>query len=161
MTTNTLLTNVLIQKSFTYRFFTNNLFLCFVVKKIVFESPVKHSRTVCWSVVVKSLVKIIKSCLKSFLLDTVNLSRINKNKNSFYDLYQVRYRKSWRWYKKNIEKLMRLILKCKACYAFGNGPRWISLLNFFSKFKYQKLSLIHIWRCRRYSLCRSRWSPYH
>ena len=25
----------------------------------------------------------------------------------------------------------------------------------------QMLSLIHIWRCRRYSLCRSRWSPYH
>ena len=24
-----------------------------------------------------------------------------------------------------------------------------------------ELSLIHIWRCRRYSLCRSRWSPYH
>ena len=23
------------------------------------------------------------------------------------------------------------------------------------------LSLIHIWCCRRYSLCRSRWSPYH
>ena len=23
------------------------------------------------------------------------------------------------------------------------------------------LSLIHICRCRRYSLCRSRWSPYH
>ena len=23
------------------------------------------------------------------------------------------------------------------------------------------LSLIHIWRCRRYSLCRSRWAPYH
>ena len=25
----------------------------------------------------------------------------------------------------------------------------------------QKLSLIHIWRCRRSTLCRSRWSPYH
>ena len=24
-----------------------------------------------------------------------------------------------------------------------------------------KLSLIHIWRCRRDVLCRSRWSPYH
>ena len=24
-----------------------------------------------------------------------------------------------------------------------------------------KLSLIHIWRCRRYAVCRSRWSPYH
>ena len=23
------------------------------------------------------------------------------------------------------------------------------------------LSLIHIWRCRRFGLCRSRWSPYH
>ena len=25
----------------------------------------------------------------------------------------------------------------------------------------QNLSLIHIWRCRRSTLCRSRWSPYH
>ena len=25
----------------------------------------------------------------------------------------------------------------------------------------QVLSLIHIWRCRRSTLCRSRWSPYH
>ena len=25
----------------------------------------------------------------------------------------------------------------------------------------EQLSLIHICRCRRYSLCRSRWSPYH
>ena len=31
-------------------------------------------------------------------------------------------------------------------------PRLCSLLN---------LSLIHIWRCRRSTLCRSRWSPYH
>ena len=26
---------------------------------------------------------------------------------------------------------------------------------------YLRLSLIHIWRCRRSTLCRSRWSPYH
>ena len=26
---------------------------------------------------------------------------------------------------------------------------------------YVILSLIHIWRCRRSTLCRSRWSPYH
>ena len=25
----------------------------------------------------------------------------------------------------------------------------------------RRLSLIHIWRCRRSTLCRSRWSPYH
>ena len=26
---------------------------------------------------------------------------------------------------------------------------------------HEYLSLIHIWRCRRSTLCRSRWSPYH
>ena len=29
------------------------------------------------------------------------------------------------------------------------------------KFSAQDLSLIHICRCRRSTLCRSRWSPYH
>ena len=29
------------------------------------------------------------------------------------------------------------------------------------KFQQLFLSLIHIWRCRRSTLCRSRWSPYH
>ena len=27
--------------------------------------------------------------------------------------------------------------------------------------QHSPLSLIHIWRCRRSTLCRSRWSPYH
>ena len=31
----------------------------------------------------------------------------------------------------------------------------------FTKILLQMLSLIHIWRCRRSTLCRSRWSPYH
>eukprot|EP00826_Nyctotherus_ovalis_P029541 TRINITY_DN23363_c0_g1_i2.p1 TRINITY_DN23363_c0_g1~~TRINITY_DN23363_c0_g1_i2.p1 ORF type:complete len:183 (-),score=20.61 TRINITY_DN23363_c0_g1_i2:24-572(-) len=36
--------------------------------------------------------------------------------------------------------------------------------NIFAQMQYnsmQALSLIHICRCRRYSVCRSRWSPYH
>ena len=31
----------------------------------------------------------------------------------------------------------------------------------FAPRKVLNLSLIHIWRCRRYAVCRSRWSPYH
>ena len=31
----------------------------------------------------------------------------------------------------------------------------------FQKAQLLHLSLIHIWRCRRYAVCRSRWSPYH
>ena len=43
---------------------------------------------------------------------------------------------------------------------------WGSSVHFFwSKFVScpceKVLSLIHIWRCRRSTLCRSRWSPYH
>eukprot|EP00826_Nyctotherus_ovalis_P030304 TRINITY_DN2413_c0_g1_i7.p1 TRINITY_DN2413_c0_g1~~TRINITY_DN2413_c0_g1_i7.p1 ORF type:complete len:313 (-),score=95.70 TRINITY_DN2413_c0_g1_i7:19-957(-) len=30
-----------------------------------------------------------------------------------------------------------------------------------NKLKIEELSLIHICRCRRYAVCRSRWSPYH
>ena len=30
-----------------------------------------------------------------------------------------------------------------------------------SHWEIQLLSLIHIWRCRRVTVCRSRWSPYH
>ena len=35
------------------------------------------------------------------------------------------------------------------------------LLTCISICSLQQLSLIHIWRCRRSTLCRSRWSPYH
>ena len=34
-------------------------------------------------------------------------------------------------------------------------------LHLFLIFLDYELSLIHIWRCRRSYLCRSRWSPYH
>ena len=34
-------------------------------------------------------------------------------------------------------------------------------LSFSISFILYLLSLIHIWRCRRSTLCRSRWSPYH
>eukprot|EP00826_Nyctotherus_ovalis_P030337 TRINITY_DN2420_c0_g1_i14.p2 TRINITY_DN2420_c0_g1~~TRINITY_DN2420_c0_g1_i14.p2 ORF type:complete len:137 (-),score=6.14 TRINITY_DN2420_c0_g1_i14:22-432(-) len=34
-------------------------------------------------------------------------------------------------------------------------------LYFISFFTIISLSLIHICRCRRYAVCRSRWSPYH
>ena len=35
------------------------------------------------------------------------------------------------------------------------------LLSTLSQHNSYYLSLIHIWRCRRYAVCRSRWSPYH
>ena len=34
-------------------------------------------------------------------------------------------------------------------------------IQFEKSSKEEGLSLIHIWRCRRSTLCRSRWSPYH
>eukprot|EP00826_Nyctotherus_ovalis_P062829 TRINITY_DN9152_c0_g1_i8.p1 TRINITY_DN9152_c0_g1~~TRINITY_DN9152_c0_g1_i8.p1 ORF type:complete len:185 (-),score=26.43 TRINITY_DN9152_c0_g1_i8:14-568(-) len=46
--------------------------------------------------------------------------------------------------------------KSRAKENFLKKPR-----NFYSKDYISKLSLIHICRCRRYAVCRSRWSPYH
>ena len=43
------------------------------------------------------------------------------------------------------------VLVLKTSGSFSDGLRWGAC----------DLSLIHIRRCRRYSLCRSRWSPYH
>ena len=40
----------------------------------------------------------------------------------------------------------------------GRGPSFEQTLIHFTQ---GYLSLIHIWRCRRYAVCRSRWSPYH
>ena len=42
----------------------------------------------------------------------------------------------------------------------GSYPRCLSWF-WVSERSVEKLSLIHIWRCRRIERCRSRWSPYH
>ena len=44
--------------------------------------------------------------------------------------------------------------------ALNRGPHFRNLNDIFIMGGYN-LSLIHIWRCRRSTLCRSRWSPYH
>ena len=57
-------------------------------------------------------------------------------------------------------------------YFFRDGPLLLQRLHQLSPLnpRYERglierfvsvLSLIHIWRCRRSTLCRSRWSPYH
>ena len=47
------------------------------------------------------------------------------------------------------------------CDTPGHKRKPLSLLLFYSTLSPLNLSLIHIWRCRRSTLCRSRWSPYH
>ena len=44
---------------------------------------------------------------------------------------------------------------------FSGPPGWAGARRELLDFMVQGLSLIHIWRCRRSTLCRSRWSPYH
>ena len=50
---------------------------------------------------------------------------------------------------------------CKLLQATRWTVMCVVLLQLASTGPHFRLSLIHIWRCRRYSLCRSRWSPYH
>eukprot|EP00826_Nyctotherus_ovalis_P007436 TRINITY_DN11862_c0_g1_i5.p1 TRINITY_DN11862_c0_g1~~TRINITY_DN11862_c0_g1_i5.p1 ORF type:complete len:103 (+),score=6.56 TRINITY_DN11862_c0_g1_i5:116-424(+) len=46
-------------------------------------------------------------------------------------------------------------------YATPVNARNSFLYNTVYTFSNSSLSLIHICRCRRYAVCRSRWSPYH
>ena len=50
--------------------------------------------------------------------------------------------------------------------GMGRLDGWLGLVGWLSgsivsHCRGRGLSLIHIWRCRRSTLCRSRWSPYH
>ena len=45
-------------------------------------------------------------------------------------------------------------------WSLTNFLKTLTLLRTFKQWVLE-LSLIHIWRCRRYAVCRSRWSPYH
>ena len=47
------------------------------------------------------------------------------------------------------------------CYLGFSVSFSAHLILSFSPEQLHILSLIHIWRCRRSTLCRSRWSPYH
>ena len=52
------------------------------------------------------------------------------------------------------------ILWCGS-HCGSDGTLWLWRTAFVVFWVTLNLSLIHIWRCRRSTLCRSRWSPYH
>ena len=54
-----------------------------------------------------------------------------------------------------------LTVKCQWTFGPKFGILWVEKASVFFTKILSELSLIHIWRCRRTTLCRSRWSPYH
>ena len=78
--------------------------------------------------------------------------------------------KSKSYIRKRYQMIHETLNSCKlSLLTFSTGKRIHFLVKSFSPCRFKSfpecpiklLSLIHIWRCRRYSLCRSRWSPYH
>ena len=64
--------------------------------------------------------------------------------------------------------LTDLMMNPAKFWSQTDTPRWTScswtltiLSSSWTPAGEEDLSLIHIWRCRRSTLCRSRWSPYH
>ena len=55
------------------------------------------------------------------------------------------------------------VVKCLREFELIKEPlSWVRFIYVIKiQVKIPNLSLIHIWRCRRYAVCRSRWSPYH
>ena len=54
-----------------------------------------------------------------------------------------------------------VVLACSTSPTSSVFKDWVSLVTSPDFEVMYRLSLIHIWRCRRIERCRSRWSPYH
>ena len=62
---------------------------------------------------------------------------------------------TWMYVSRNVKTPINLTLRSKFKVVSGS---WMYATH---RLMVIHLSLIHIWRCRRYAVCRSRWSPYH
>ena len=87
------------------------------------------------------------------------LASVESDGRSFYIDKTGREFKEWEYQRLKIQPLILSRTKSK----LGHG---IFLMhnfnnNLLTDGNIKNLSLIHIWRCRRSTLCRSRWSPYH
>ena len=98
-------------------------------------------------------------------------------------LMQLHCRKMWNWFLALLTfdsfletdwiSLLQDIKMCDLCEKTWSWELWATVcktvcpvlsvrcLSVMSVCPVLSLSLIHIWRCRRSTLCRSRWSPYH
>ena len=108
---------------------------------------------------------------------------VTQKKISFYDLPILKFRKittkystsrpTWKniWIyfslfffkQKTAYEIASCLVGSEMCIRDRSRHLYVSLdhKTFYFTHIISNLSLIHIWRCRRYSLCRSRWSPYH
>ena len=91
-----------------------------------------------------SLLSIIRRAWSSLKNSRTTNSRNNKFDYFFRNTHII-------FVLKNINSISELQNWFKTTYEEG----FVLLCFVYS------LSLIHIWRCRRSTLCRSRWSPYH
>ena len=91
------------------------------------------------------------------------------------EIWDFSYLNSWLWWKfwNQITSNLTNVEIWKFCSIWPNLqiPWWNHKVDNITTFPIHSiinrkdddkdLSLIHIWRCRRSTLCRSRWSPYH
>ena len=123
---------------------------------------------------IKTKNKLYKKYLQVPTVDNSSLYKTYKNKLN----QTLRLAKRW-YYEKKLEdaksnthatwKILNEVLNRKKSRPqlntiFKSDGQEISdpveVANRFCSY-FSSLSLIHIWRCRRSTLCRSRWSPYH
>ena len=103
---------------------------------------------------------VYQSATQNWWTKTENLTLLIQNKFSDIDmtcfLYTYKIFFMVAWYNRPYQNQISANL--------SNEKIETQNINYFVKMSMSSpisLSLIHIWRCRRYSLCRSRWSPYH
>ena len=141
--------------------------VCYLVR--TFAAPCIWTQ---WSNLLAGLLPCANLCCtlylntvkQSFQKDGPPLDDIPSNK--FWKQKDQQFRRCNRNSHISIKSALRVTLTLNIaahfCVWHPNLRRCITMQGLVTKGStVQKLSLIHIWRCRRAAACRSRWSPYH
>ena len=103
------------------------------------------------SVINEELGKVLKFC-------AANILSINFKNTNYMIITSPKKKTNIRITACNIEQKSQI----KYLGVFiDEHLKWDAHLQHINNKITKNLSLIHIWRCRRSTLCRSRWSPYH
>ena len=110
-----------------------------------------------WIAILDMYSTSVRQTLLRLISSYVLVSRNGRSVNGAIDgiaLYFVLYGIGSPWVD-SIEMIFAGLLSSAVMASLAHPFR------LFHKLSLMHLSLIHIWRCRRSTLCRSRWSPYH
>eukprot|EP00826_Nyctotherus_ovalis_P000886 TRINITY_DN10071_c0_g2_i1.p1 TRINITY_DN10071_c0_g2~~TRINITY_DN10071_c0_g2_i1.p1 ORF type:complete len:237 (+),score=40.53 TRINITY_DN10071_c0_g2_i1:27-737(+) len=120
-----------------------------------------RNRIICSDIHMSSSLELLETICIILLIEEYCKVVTNKQMKEKTDKAKLaRYKMMLEEEYKNRADMERLFKECEALYN-PKPHKESACVRIELKEIEERLSLIHICRCRRYAVCRSRWSPYH